>query len=96
MDNNKIKFVKQICGVNEVLANRLVLLAESRSEEHKITFKEAVFLITDTDIYIAKSNRERLIEAGYTEKHLQSILNKFPNMAEKVAFACEIKERTNL
>lgn len=46
MDNNKIDFVKQNCGVDEVLAKRLVLLAESRSEKHKITFKEGVFLIT--------------------------------------------------
>lgn len=96
MDNNKLEFVMQICGVDEVLANRLVLLAESRSEKQNITFEEAVFLITDTDIYKAKSNKERLLEVGYTEKHLQSILNKFPNMTEEVAFACEIKERTNI
>lgn len=95
MDNIKLEFIKKTCGVDGDLANRLLLVAESRSERLNLTFDEAVFLISDTDKYNAKSNRERLIEAGYTARHLQSIIDRSPNMSEELAFACEIKERTN-
>lgn len=39
-----------------------------------------------------KTNKETLIEAGYTEKHLETIRNEIPDIPEEEAYLAEIEE----